>query len=136
MRIEVFQFNKTHLFYDKEKNIWYAINTEDGKEYNLTMEKNLVSILKLLYVDPSLFYLKLKHIQSVEGLNDKLLDSLPINKLIQLCIDNDLYFWLELSLKWVSYIKIDSDLYISFIAALDNKKIPQKIRHQLKKIIA
>ncbi|MBD0286756.1 MAG: hypothetical protein ICV51_12580 [Flavisolibacter sp.] len=135
MRITVFKDEQTTIEYDPQRSKWYAVEDQKKIEYDLGKEENLSSILKILYIDPNIFLEKLKKVQNESSLSEEFIDSFPIAALILFCIKNDLIFWLEQALKWLKHIRVSNELFVELVAVINNRKYPQKLRHQLKKQI-
>ena len=46
-----------------------------------------------------------------------------------------MFFWLELSLKWLEYINVDDELEKELKIVVADPKFPQNIRHKLRKLL-
>lgn len=135
MKHRFFENTEILLYYDAAKEKWYIKNKTNNIDYDLSLSENLSSFLQIFYEDPSSFFSELSKKVEKEGINEKVIEALPFKESVIFCIENNMLFWLELSLKWLEYMKIDEELEKSIKTIINNPKYPQSIRHQIRKLV-
>ena len=135
MQYKFFDNAEILLYYDTAKEKWYIKNTANGIDYDLTLTNNLSSFLQVFYEDPSIFFSTLFKKTKENNLSEKVVGSLPFKETIIFCIENKMFFWLELSLKWLEFMNVDDELRKAIKTLVADKKSPQSLRHKLMKII-
>lgn len=135
MQYNFFENREVLLCYDTSQAKWYIKNFKNGDYYDLSSSNNLSSFLQIFYEDPPIFFKNLSQKAKAVGLPEDIFNSLPFKATIILCIQNRMFFWLELSLKWLDFINVDDDLKNALYIVIDDPKSPQNLRHRLIKFI-
>jgi len=135
MQHKFFENAEIFLYYDATKEKWYIKNHVKGNDYDLSRTDNLSSFFQIFYEDPSTFFTNLSEIAKEKNINEKVLEALPFKASIIFCIKNRMFFWLELSLKWLEYMNIDDELEKGIKTVVADSKFPQSIRHKLRKLL-
>jgi len=128
MKILTFKENYNLSIGYKEYN-WYVLEESPEKKiYDLSEEKNIKVFLRFFYLDPDFFIAVLN--QELNQDAALALKYLPIKNSITFCINNEMFFWLNLSFKWLNYIEIDNNFIMLLKDMSINKKFPQNIRQE------
>ncbi|MBL0304650.1 MAG: hypothetical protein IPQ25_01100 [Chitinophagaceae bacterium] len=135
MKHKFFENAEILLYYDVNKEKWYIKNKAKIIDYDLSLSDNLSSFLQIFYEDPSSFFSNLPEKAKGKDISEKALESLPFKTSIIFCIRNKMFFWLELSLKWLEYINVDDELEKELKIVVADPKFPQNIRHKLRKLL-
>lgn len=135
MQHNFFENSEILLYYDTTKEKWYIKNNVKDIDYDLSLTDNLSSFLQIFYEDPSTFFTTLSEKAKEKNISDKVLGALPFKASIIFCIENKMFFWLELSLKWLEFMNIDDELKKAIKIVVADSKFPQSLRHKLMKII-
>ena len=135
MQYNFFENAEILLCFDITNEKWYIKNHTNGISYDLSSTNNLKSFLQIFHEDPSIFFTNLLQMARENNLSEQVLDSLPIKETIIFCIQNKMFFWIELSLKWLQFTSIDSELKKVITTLVEDPKSPQHLRHKLKKMI-
>jgi len=109
------------------------VSSFSGKGFSIIEENNLVSLLRLLEIDFSIFIKKIaeliKEFNSQSPMIKAELDGFPSREIVKLALSGDRDYWVELSLPWV--LKMGQRYFSQEIIGISrNKKIGQKTRHK------
>ena len=135
MQYKLFENANFLLHYDVIFQKWYIKNKLQGDECDLSLTDNLSCFLQVFYEDPQIFLTDLLKKAKEENLDERIIGTLPFKKSIIFCIENTMFFWLELSLQWFEFISVDNELKKAIETVITDLKSPQNIRHRLRKII-
>jgi hypothetical protein len=135
MQYKFFENEEILLYYDPRKDKWFIKNKVNEIDYDLSVNNNLKSFLQIFYEDPSTFFISLTEKAKEKNISEKVLEELPFKGSIIFCVENKMFFWLELSLKWFEFMNIDDDLKKAINTVIADSKSPQSIRHKLMKAI-
>lgn len=135
MRHNFFKNAEILLYFDTIQEKWYIKNNVNGIDYDLSLANNLSSFLQILYEQPVSFFNDVLRVAKEKNVSENFLDTLPFKTSIIFCIKNKMFFWIELSLKWLPFITIDDELKKAIKIVVEDSKSPQKIRHRLMKVI-
>ena len=126
--VYIMTIDNVDLLVEKANCKWY-IKTGKGL-FDFSSENHYVPLLNILYIDPALFFNKLKILFEVEGVPESCIKDFPISELLFFCIRNKMHFWTRLFFKWLSYIELTQEQK-ELILHIQKQKYPQDIRHTL-----
>ena len=135
MQYKFFETAEILLYYDTTQRKWYIKNNITDNDCDLSLTDNLSCFLQLFYEDPSTFFTSLSKKAKEKNIKEEILNALPFKECIIFCIKNKMFFWLELSLKWLEFINIDDELRKAMETVVTDSKSPQNVRHKLRKVI-
>lgn len=119
------------LYYSMTDLKWRLYKVSISKEYDLSMNGNLSCFLEIFYEEPDSFFKKVYSEIEKRQLSPDIIEDLPFKKAILFCAENRMFFWLELSLKWIGFLTIDFAFKSGLEKITRASFFPQNIRHRL-----
>ncbi len=131
MQYELFQNANVKLYYSIADLKWRLYKVSVSKEYDLSINSNLSCFLEIFYEEPALFFKKVSNEIEKRQLPPAIIKDLPFKKAILFSADNRMFFWLELSLKWIGFLDIDLTFKNALEKITRDSFFPQNVRHKL-----
>jgi hypothetical protein len=135
MQHEFFKNENISLLYDTNSKKWRIRNLERDTTYDLSDKNNLSPFLQIFKEDPKVLLTNLNQSIKDLGLREEILDALPIKGTILFCLKNKMFFWLDLSFRWLKFINIDIELRDALEQVVNDLKSPHDTRIRLMKIL-